>query len=51
MVIEEKGEIEEIKVKIKRVQCKDFKKTHAVIPDYLIPYIICEFKTVNKIIY
>ena len=41
----------ELSVRIKRIRCKGCGKTHAVIPDFIIPYKIYGFKIVNKIMY
>lgn len=49
--IEQNGKIEEFEVKIKRIKCKSCNKTHAVIPDFIIPYKLCTLKLINKVIY
>lgn len=49
--IKENNEITEFEVKIKRVKCKTCNRTHAVIPDFIIPYKLCTVKLVNKVIY
>ncbi len=41
----------ELCVKIKRIRCKGCGKTHAVIPDFIIPYKVYGFNIVNKVMY
>lgn len=40
----------ETTIKIKRVKCKECKKTHSVIPEFLIPYKQHTLKLINKIL-
>lgn len=51
LIIEIDGKTEEISVKIKRIRCKCCGKTHAVIPDFIVPYKIYSLKIINKVIY
>lgn len=50
LVVLVEGKVNEIKVKIKRIRCKNCKKTHAVIPDFIVPYKIYGLKIINKVL-
>ena len=43
-------ETREIEVKIKRIKCKVCGKTHAVIPDFIVPYKIYGIEMINEIL-
>lgn len=51
LIVKINEEILEITIKIKRIRCKTCKSTHAVIPDFIVPYKAYSFEIVNKILY
>lgn len=46
----EKEKLIEKTIKIKRIRCQGCGKTHAIIPDFIIPYKQHELKLINKVL-